>query len=215
MGGARLLHGLGDLPGNGTLKDDFVFWVKALPSRAHGAAISQRFELDRLSVRSAIADRLPNATRWAAARRLSGPADYRFDHLGSLLVLKGRSGASPHQSWAISAVSLNGEVLRNKKSAGFFTGALFSKNCAWTLSVLPIAPFTPTVVPTAVAPPAPAIAPVSPAVVPIAPSSQLYAALVGRGLGLFDDRRAYAGDSLRNSRLRRIGGIHFGGSSVW
>jgi hypothetical protein len=38
-----------------------VFWVKALPSRAHGAAIIQRLELDRLSVRSAIADRLPNA----------------------------------------------------------------------------------------------------------------------------------------------------------
>ena len=73
----------------------------------------------------------------------------------------------------------------------------------------------PTVVPTAVAPPAPAIAPVSPAVVPIAPSGQLYSVLVGRGLGLLDDRRAYAGDSLRNSRLRRIGGIHFGGSSVW
>jgi hypothetical protein len=90
-----------------------------------------------------------------------------------------------------------------------------AKNRFRGLRLLPIPPFTPTVVPTAVAPLAPTIAPVSPAVVPIAPSSQLYAVLIGRGLGLLDDRRAYAGDSLRNSRLRRIGGIHFGGSSVW
>ena len=51
VGGARLRHGLGGLPGNATLKDDFMFWVEALPSRAHGAAIIQRFESDRVCVR--------------------------------------------------------------------------------------------------------------------------------------------------------------------
>ena len=100
---------------------------------------------------------------------------------------------------------------RDTKNAPAISPAHSSaKNRFRGLRLLPIPPFTPTV-----APPAPAIAPVSPAVVPIAPSGQLYSVLVGRGLGLLDDRRAYAGDSLRNSRLRRIGGIHFGGSSVW
>ena len=61
-----------------------MFWVEALPSRAHGAAIIQRFELDRLSVQSALFASFAVATRWAAARRLSGPGYYRFDNLGSL-----------------------------------------------------------------------------------------------------------------------------------
>jgi hypothetical protein len=35
-----------------------VFWVKALPSRAHGVAIIQGFDLDQLCVRSALVRRL-------------------------------------------------------------------------------------------------------------------------------------------------------------
>jgi hypothetical protein len=49
------------------LKHEFVLWVETLPSRAHAVAIIQRFELG-----PSFAD----ATRWAAARRLCGPAYY-------------------------------------------------------------------------------------------------------------------------------------------
>jgi hypothetical protein len=34
VGRARLRLGLGGLPGNARLKDEFALWVKALPSRA-------------------------------------------------------------------------------------------------------------------------------------------------------------------------------------
>jgi hypothetical protein len=83
VGGARLRHGLGGLPGNAKLKRNFVFWVKALPSRAHGVSIIQRLELDRLSVRSALVHPLlkPHA---GPRGRLSGPAYYRFDSVGGL-----------------------------------------------------------------------------------------------------------------------------------
>jgi len=61
-----------------------VFWVKALPSRAHGAAIIPGFELEPGLRRSALVHRFAEAARWATARRLSGPAYYRFDNTGSL-----------------------------------------------------------------------------------------------------------------------------------
>ena len=83
-----------------------MFWVKALPSRAHCAAIIQRFELDRLSVPSTLVHRLllPHA-----GPRLGGfPALATTDSTTSaaLLTLKGRSGASPHQSWASQLFAL-------------------------------------------------------------------------------------------------------------
>jgi hypothetical protein len=99
VGGARLRHGLGGLPGNAKLKRNFVFWVKALPSRAHGVSIIQRLELDRLSVRSALVHPL---LKPHAGPRLGGsPALPIVDSTASaaLVALKGRSGASPHQSW--------------------------------------------------------------------------------------------------------------------
>jgi hypothetical protein len=126
VGGARLRHSLGGLPGNATLKDDFVFWVKALPSRARGAAIIQGFELDRVYIRFALVRNLMqphagprlrlrqhNLQTLIACRGYVGqvggfpaPAYYRFTELGTLLTLKGRSGASPYQSWALATVSL-------------------------------------------------------------------------------------------------------------
>ena len=86
-----------------SLKDDFAFWVNALPSRAHGAAIIQSFE---------------NCTWFAFNLPLvhpvlkphAGPRLGGFPALATtysttsaaLLTLKGRSGASPYQSSALS-----------------------------------------------------------------------------------------------------------------
>ena len=58
--------------------------AKALPSRAHDAAIIQRFELDRVCIQSALPQSFADGARWAPARQLSGPAYYRLDKLGSL-----------------------------------------------------------------------------------------------------------------------------------
>ncbi|MFY9989037.1 MAG: hypothetical protein WAK31_30055 [Chthoniobacterales bacterium] len=100
VGGARLPHNLGGLSGNATLKDDFVFLVKALPSRIEGVAVIQRFELDWACVRSTVVHPffVPHA----------GPRLGGFPALpitvsttsAALLAVKGRSGASPHQVWA-------------------------------------------------------------------------------------------------------------------
>ena len=83
-GRARLPIFLGGWPGNATLKDDVVFWVKALPSRAHGRrhhpALLNWTGLRSICPRPSFVE----ATRWAAARRLSGPACHRFDGLSSL-----------------------------------------------------------------------------------------------------------------------------------
>ena len=106
IGGARLRHGLGGLPENATLKDDCAFRVKALPSRAHGAAIIQRFELDRVCIPSALLNHLLMAH---AGPLLGGFPALPITDLKSsaaLLAFKVRSGASPHQSWALSALSL-------------------------------------------------------------------------------------------------------------
>ena len=111
IGGARLRHNLGGLPGNATLKHDLVFWVKALPSRAQDAAIIQRFELDRICVRSNLFHPwlMPHA-----GPRLGGfvalPATDSTPS-AALLNLKGRFGASPHQSWGPSVVSLNSALM--------------------------------------------------------------------------------------------------------
>jgi hypothetical protein len=96
-GGARLRHGLGDFPGNATLKEDFVFWVKALPNRAHHAAVVQRFELGQLCVRSGLVHPLPIPN--AGPRLGSSAARSTTDSttLAALLVRKESSGASPHQ----------------------------------------------------------------------------------------------------------------------
>ena len=75
-----------------------MFWAEALPSRAHGAAIIQRFQLDRVWVRSALVHPLLMSR---AGPRLGGfPALLTTDSTTSsaLLTFKGRSGASPYQS---------------------------------------------------------------------------------------------------------------------
>ena len=97
-GGARLRHGLGDFPGNATLKVDFVFWVKALPSRAtppsssalNGAALRPIWPSPSFA----------DTERWATARQLCGPAYYRFDNFGSPARPEGkfRSLAPPKMS---------------------------------------------------------------------------------------------------------------------
>jgi hypothetical protein len=66
------------------LKDDLVSRVKALPSRAQGAAIIQSFELDRVCVQSALSPSSAEAARWAAARRLSGRRAERLLRAGLL-----------------------------------------------------------------------------------------------------------------------------------
>jgi hypothetical protein len=111
IGGARLRHNLGGLPENATLRHDLVFWVKALPSRAQDAASLQSFELDRIGVRS---DLFHPLLMPHAGPRLGGFAALPTTDSttsAALLTLKGRSGASPHQSWAPSAVSLNSALM--------------------------------------------------------------------------------------------------------
>jgi len=60
------------------------FGAKAPPSRAHGAAIIHRFELDRLSVRFALIHPLLMPHAGPRLGGSPGPAYYRLDKLGSL-----------------------------------------------------------------------------------------------------------------------------------
>jgi hypothetical protein len=87
------------------MKDDFVFWAKALPSRAHGAAIIRALNGTGLpSICLVHRLLMPHA-----GPRLGGfPALPTTDSTASpaLLALKGRSGASPHQSWALQLFPL-------------------------------------------------------------------------------------------------------------
>jgi hypothetical protein len=74
-----------------------VFWVKALPSGTHRAAVVQRFELGQLCVRSGLAH--PLLITHAGPRLGSSAALPTTDStaLAALLVLRESSGASPHQ----------------------------------------------------------------------------------------------------------------------
>lgn len=83
--------------GNATLKEDFVFWVKALPSRAHRTAVVQRFELGQLYVRSGLVH--PLLITHAGPRLGNGAALPTIDAttLAALLIVKESSGASPHR----------------------------------------------------------------------------------------------------------------------